>query len=182
MSSATGVIVMTITTPSVVSPPPAPSAVPRRAWLVVLVISGVALGLAAGMVIGRQSSTPQDPPALAGPTITAMLTARVAAINEGTAEEIAGFYTADAVLEEHDQHPAVLTTGGAAIGEHLNTYRHLGLRIAQAGTTIALGPFVAEPLLWSPGDGGIAVYRLADDGRIAHQWVMGAPIPGAAGP
>jgi hypothetical protein len=173
---------MTTTTPSVASPPPARSARAHRARLAVLVVAGLGLALAVGALIGWHWSAPGDPAGLARPAITSMLTARVAAINEGTADDIAAFYAADAILEEHDQDPAVLTSGGAAIGEHLDTYRLLGFRIQQTGVAIELGPFVAEPLLWSGQAGGIAVYRLTDDGLIAHQWVMGAPLPGETGP
>lgn len=173
---------MTTTAPSAVAPPPASRSAPHRAWLLVLVIAGLLLALATGVLIGRQSSTPQDPPGLAGPGITTMLADRVAAINGGTVEDIARFYTADAVLEEHDQQPPVITTGGTAIGEHLNSYRQLGFQIQQTGTTTELGPFVAEPLLWSGGAGGIVVYQIADDGRIAHQWVIGATLPDVTGP
>jgi hypothetical protein len=146
------------------------------------VLAGLILSLIAGVLIGRQTSTPQDPPGLAGSTVTAMLADRVAAVNDGTAEEIAAFYTDDAVLEEFDQQSAVITTGGPAIGGHLSAYALMGLRLQQTGTPTQLSAFVAEPLLWSEGYGGIVVYRLAEDGRIAHQWVMGGPIPGATGP
>jgi ketosteroid isomerase-like protein len=172
-----GVIAMTTTTPSVASAPPASRTTPRRPWLLVLVIAGLVLALAVGVLIGRQGEAAQSPPGLASPTIIAMLESRAAAINDGTAEDIARFYTDDAVLEEHDRVPSAITEGAEAIGQHLNTYRKLGFQLQQTGTTTELGPFVAEPLLWSDGDGGYAVYRLSEDGRIAHQWVIGARIP-----
>lgn len=173
---------MTTVTPSVESPPPLSRTAPRRAWLLVLVVAGLVLALAAGVLIGRLSSTPQDPPGLAGPGVTAMLADRVAAVNEGSAQDIAEFYSDDAILEEFDQQAPVITAGGSAIGSHLSAYALMGLRLQQTGTATQLSSFVAEPLLWSDGYGGIVVYRLAEDGLIAHQWVVGGPIPGSTGP
>jgi hypothetical protein len=111
-----------------------------------------------------------------------MLADRVVAVNEGSVDGIAAFYTDDAVLEEFDQQSPVVTNGGAAIGAHLSAYKSLGFRIEQTGTATQLGPYVAEPLLWSGSYGGMAVYRLAEDGLIAHQWVVGGPLPDSTGP
>lgn len=149
----------------------------RRFGAVGIAVVMLVLGLAGGLLIGRAVFTEDEPSGLAPAAITEMLAARVDAVNTGTHADIASFYADDAVLEELDRDPALVTETASEVGWHLSGYQTIGLDLAQAGTPISLGRFVAEPLRWSGGFGGMVVYLLDDDGRIAHQWVTGAAVP-----
>jgi hypothetical protein len=143
------------------------------------VAGALAIGLLGGALLGRATARQPDPvavPGLASASTVAMLTARVDAINDADAARIASFYSADAVLEEFDPSPPVVTRTATAIGEHLASYAALGFRIGQTGTATQLPPYVAEPLLWTGNSGGIVVYQLDAAGKIAHQWVPGGPV------
>ena len=134
---------------------------------------GVIASAAVGFGIGRASV--DEPPGLASAQVDAVLEARIAAVNGEPGPDVASFYSADAVLEEQDVQPPVVTRGAQEISDHLAAYRGLGFRIDPAATpAIRLGRYVAEGLTWSYGlQGGIVVYELDDDGRIAHSWVIG---------
>lgn len=134
---------------------------------------GIILALATGFGIGR--ATVDQPLGPASEEVAAMLQARIAAVNGTPGTDVASFYSPDAVLEEQDVDPHVVTLGARAISDHLAAYRGLGFSIDPAKTpVIRLGRYVAEGLTWAGGyQGGIVVYELDDDGRIAHSWVIG---------
>ncbi|GAA4405234.1 hypothetical protein GCM10023168_18690 [Fodinibacter luteus] len=134
---------------------------------------GVIAALALGFGIGR--TTVEQPSGLASEEVSTMLGARIAAVNGEPGPDVASFYSTEAVLEEQDQDPPVVTRGAQQISDHLAAYRGLGFRIDPSATpAIRLGRYVAEGLTWAYGyQGGIVVYELDDDGRIAHSWVIG---------
>jgi hypothetical protein len=100
-----------------------------------------------------------------------MLEGRMAALNDGDAQALAAFYARDGVLEERDQHPAVITKGSGEIASHLEYYQSLGFQLRSESVAVTWGPYVAEAATWS-GGGGILVYQLDPDMRILHQWVI----------
>jgi hypothetical protein len=142
-------------------------------------MAAVAIAVVTGVFLGRATvPTPSQPTGLASTQVLTMLAGRVAAVNRGDPSAIASYYTDDAVLEELDQQPPVVTTTSKAIAAHLVDYQSIGFRLYQTGgATSVLGPFVTEPLTWSGDAGGLVTYQLAVDGRIAHQWVTGAAMP-----
>ena len=134
---------------------------------------GVVVALGVGFGVGR--TTAPEPPGLASEQTATMLAARIAAVNGEPGPDVASFYGSEAVLEERDVDPPVVTRGAREISDHLAAYRGLGFRLDEAATpAIRLGRYLAEGLTWSNGyRGGIVVYELDDDGRIAHSWVIG---------
>ena len=155
-------------------------------WLVAVVVLAAALvGLGAWVVIDqtRSSSATQD---LASPEVTAMLNARVAAINRFDAAAIAAFYTQDAVMEEIEAGvPRVVSRGHDQILDRLRFLvdgaRSSDLQL-RTGTTTQIGPYVTQTNSFgsfgaTEGDGqGILVFRLDESGKIAHEWaIVGAP-------
>lgn len=150
----------------------------RTPLLVIMGVAAAGVALVGGFLAGRATAPSDAPSGLAPQSVTVMLADRVAAVNSGDADSIAKYYTPDAVLEELDQSPPVVTRTARLIATHLVAYQQLGFRLEQTGGAItALGPFVTEPLTWSGGAGGLVTYQLAGDGRISHQWVIGADIP-----
>jgi len=93
-------------------------------------------------------------------------------VNGGDKEGIASHYSTSAVVEERDQDPPVTYSGNERIASVLSGYQLLGFSIHQRGVAVQQGRWVAEPLVWSNGE-GIAVYEIGEDGVIAHQWVIG---------
>jgi hypothetical protein len=142
-------------------------------------MAAVAVAVLGGVFLGRATvAVPPQPTGLASTQVLRMLAGRVDAVNRGDAALIATYYTDDAVLEELDQQPPVVTTTSRSIAAHLVDYASIGFRLYQTGgATSTLGPFVTEPLTWSGDAGGLVTYQLAADGRIAHQWVTGAAMP-----
>jgi hypothetical protein len=151
---------------------------PRRTNILLasVVVTALLVGLVVGLVVGRRTADAPVaalPPGLAGDDVLAMLADRVETLNTGTEEELAAFYSRDSVLEEQDMgDPALVTRGGEQIAEHLMGYRSMGFRLDPETTAIRLGRYVAEGLRWGTG-GGIVVYELDEEGRIAHTWVIG---------
>jgi hypothetical protein len=147
---------------------------PRRTSI--LLASVLVTALAIGLVVGRgtvEAPVAPQPSGLAGDDVLAMLADRVETLNTGTEEELAAFYSRDSVLEEQDMgEPALVTRGGGQLAEHLMGYRSMGFRLDPETTAIRLGRYVAEGLGWGTG-GGIVVYELDEEGRIAHTWVIG---------
>ena len=141
-------------------------------WLVAVIgLVGALVALGAWALIGRDS----QPEGLASGEVTTMLDDRIAAANGNDSEAFASFYTKDAILEEHDVQPAVVTTGREEIAARVKGLHLLGLRLASEGTPIQFGRYVAQAAS-VPGDpetGWILVYELGKDGKIAHQWVIG---------
>jgi len=150
-------------------------------WLVAVVLLTAALvAFGAWVVVDRVTTSPTAPapsstPGLASPETDAILEDRLAALNAGDAEAVSAFYTSDAVLEERDVTPPVVTTGSEQIGRRIaglvNTF---GMQLERASPVIEFGLSTAEAVR-SPSDptlGWILVYRFAPNGKIAHQWVL----------
>lgn len=149
-------------------------AIGRRSTSGVLVaVLALLLGLAGGFFVGRATSAPDEPAGLASESVAAFLVDRVAALNSGDAAALAAFYTQDAVLEERDQDPPVITEGAEAIADHLVGYQSMGFRVATESVAVQYGQYASEELSWSGGAGGSVAYRFDDTGKIAHQWVLG---------
>lgn len=139
-----------------------------------VLVAALAIGLVAGLAVGRGTAdTPEAAPGLAGDDVLTMLEDRVETLNTGTAEELAAFYSRDAVLEERDVQPARVTRGAEQIAAHLIAYRDMGWRLYSETTAVRLGRYVAEGMTWAGGGGGIVVYELDEHGKIAHAWVVG---------
>ena len=143
----------------------------RQPSLMVVAVASVlfALGFAIGRVTAPESEEPQ---AVASPEVAEMLRDRVIAVNTLGPDAVASFYAEDAVLEEMDQSPPVVTTGNEAIGNHLQSYVRFGFRLETLGTALQNGRYVTEVLDWS-GGGGVAVYEIDENLKITHQWVLG---------
>ena len=148
--------------------------------IAVVTLSAALVGLGAWAIVDRTTSS-SSTPGLASPQVVAMLRDRVAAVNGGDAKSIAAFYTSDAVLEERDVTPAVITRGRDQIAERIaGIVRTFGMQLEPTGPVIRLGATVAEATRASTGgtfgdDGFVIAYQLGANGRIAHQWVMPAP-------
>ena len=156
-----------------VADPTAGEASGRRRQPALLAVAIAAVLLALGFAIGRVTAPEsEEPKAVASPEVTEMLRDRVIAVNTLGPDAIASFYAEDAVLEEMDQSPPVVTTGNEAISNHLQNYVGMGFRLETLGAAVQNGKYVTEVLDWS-GGGGVAVYEIDENLRITHQWVMG---------
>lgn len=153
---------------------PTPGEASGRRWQpAVLAVAVAAVLLALGFAIGRVTAPEsEEPKAVASSEVTGMLRDRVIAVNTMGPDAIASFYADDAVLEEMDQSPPVVTTGNEAIGSHLQHYVDMGFRLETLGVALQNGKYVTEVLDWS-GGGGVAVYEIDENRKITHQWVLG---------
>ena len=103
-----------------------------------------------------------------------MLDGRMTAANGEHWQALARYYAEDAVLEERDVVPAVVTRGREAIAARIEGLHAFGLRLMSESAPIQFGPFVAQAATWGgEAYGGILVYELDAKGKITHQWVMG---------
>ena len=148
-------------------------------WLIaVVILSGALIGLGTWVLVDRTTSS-SSTQGLASPSVVAMLRDRIAAVNSGNAKAVAAFYTPNAVLEERDVTPAMVTKGSNQIGAHVAALARIGMPLQSTGPVIQLGTTVAEAVRSSPSgvfanDGYLLAYKLAPDGRIAYQWVLPA--------
>lgn len=153
--------------------PPTPVRRPHiNGWLVAVIALVAALvALGAWALLDRETGTTEG---LASSEIATMLDGRMAAANAGDWEAFAGYYAKSAVLEERDVVPAVVTSGREEIAARVEGLHALGLRLVSESTPIQFGPFVAQAAAWGGEEyGGILVYELDANGKIAHQWVLG---------
>ena len=154
----------------------APSTGVRRphinVWLVAVIALVAALvALGAWALVDRQTGTTEG---LASSEVATMLDGRMAAANSEDWEAFAGYYAKDAVLEERDVVPPTVTRGRKEITARVQGLHDLGLRLVSESAPIRFGPFVAQAATWGGEQfGGILVYELDANGKIAHQWLMG---------
>ena len=146
-------------------------------WLVAVIALAAALvGLGIWVLVDRTTSSAT--PGLASPEVASMLEDRLAALNSGDAEAISTFYTANAVLEEHDVTPTRVTRGSEAIGSAIAFYvNSYGMQLERVSPIIQTGRGVAEAVTYppDPSSGWTLVYLLdRDSGKITHQWVLPA--------
>lgn len=150
-------------------------------WLLaVAAVAAALLALGVWVLVDRQTRSSAG---LASPAVASMLEGRIVAWNRGDGRAAAAFYTMDAVMEERDVTPAIVTTGRQAIAERLQTIIDLGLRMKPVGTPVQIGRYVGEPVrfyaaesrsaTWRPVGEGILAFELTPTGQIAHQWVTG---------
>lgn len=144
-------------------------------WLVAVVVLAVAVVALGGWIL--LESDPAPPKGLASGEVTSMLAQRIAAFNSDGTRDMSRFYATNAILEEHDVSPSVVTRGRTAIGERLEGFSRLwdtyGVQIASESEAIRFGPYVAEAASIGEDWDGILVYKLDENGKIAHQWVIG---------
>ena len=144
-----------------------------RGLIAVIALGAALVALGTWVVIDQtRSSSAQG---LASADVAAMLKDRHTALNRGDAHAIARFYAPNAVLEERDVTPAIVTRGREDIGQHIAALSQLGLRLESASPVIKLGDTVAEATN-VPGSSMafILVYKLDANGKIANQWVLPA--------
>ena len=151
-------------------------------WLVAVVALAAALiSLGIWVLVDRTSSSAT--PGIASTEVASMLRDRLAALNSGDAQAISAFYTANAVMEEHDVTPARVTRGSEAIGSAIATYvNSYGMQLERVSPIIQTGRGVAEAVTVpnDPSFGFTLVYLLdQESGKIAHQWIL--PAPGTGG-
>ena len=145
-------------------------------WLAAVVVLGVTV-VALGTYIVVDSTRSSSTQGLASSQVVTMLKDRLVALNSGDVKAISAFYARNAVLEEHDRTPALVTRGstqiGARVHDIVSTY---GMQLQSASPVIRLDGTVAEAtsVPASPDEGFILVYKLAPNGKIAHQWVLPA--------
>ena len=143
-------------------------------WLIGVVALAAALVALGGWVIFDDEAPPEG---LASAEATSMLSDRIAAFNTAGVEDMSRFYAPNAILEEHDVSPVAVTRGSKAIGDRLEYFSDMwdmaGLRIASESAPIQLGPYVAEAASIGQDWDGILVYKLDQNGKIEHQWVIG---------
>lgn len=149
-------------------------------WLVAGVLAAALVGLGAWVLIDRNTSatvsSAGQPHGLASASVAAMLGERIAAANRGDGKAVAAFYSRAGVLEERDVTPAVVTRGNEQIGARLQElFRTYGIPLKPESSVIQFGRYVAEALSWEVG-GGIVVYQLDANGKIAHQWAIGGSL------
>lgn len=145
-----------------------------NAWLAaVIALAAALIALGTWVIVDQtRSSSTQG---LASPETVTVLNDRIAAVNSGDAQAISAFYTRDAVLEERDVTPEVITRGSEQIGGRIRGLTQLGLRLKSESPVIRFGNTVAEAasMPGSGTEGFILVYAL-EGNKIAHQWVLPA--------
>jgi hypothetical protein len=159
----------------------------RKGWgrgRAALAVAVVAATLVFGVLIGRSTATAEGPVGLAPAEVSSILRARVSAVNGDAGEseaDIGAFYSRRAVLEEYDQSPPLVHRGRDEIASYLFSLRSMsGFSMSHRADAIQVGPYVAEGLGWTGGE-GIVVYQLDADNRIAHAWVIGGRPTGDPG-
>lgn len=84
-----------------------------------VLLAAVGVGILIGRATVEEPAVPPQPFGLASANVQAILAGRMAALNKGDAHALAAFYAPDAILEERDQYPAVITKGSKKIASHL---------------------------------------------------------------
>lgn len=144
----------------------------RSGWLVVLSVVLLVLGLGVGFLVGR-TTAPDMPSDLASPTVTKMLTDFQVAFNAADEQKIATFFAPQASFTDASRYDGYVIDGNTKIAEALAMYASEGFRLSEPGTAIQDGwndEWVAQYMMSSNGP-TMAVYRLADDGKIQDMWV-----------
>ena len=141
-------------------------------WFVTAIVLSVALIALGAWTVFVYANRPQG---LASDEVRLMLEDRIATFDAEGGLAAAAFYAEDAVLEEHDLEPAVVTIEAAHIGPRLEDFWDFGMRLESESMPIQVGRYAAEALSLDEEHAqvGIAVYELDANGKIAHQWYIG---------
>ncbi|WP_150132640.1 hypothetical protein [Intrasporangium calvum] len=168
-----------VTTPSEMRHPE--TIAPRRnAWVAWLMVILLAVGLAAGFLIGRatvpEAEAPAPPRDLAGTTVSQLLTDYAAVVDSGVKADIAGLYATDATMSSNvawmSDEPW-LVTGDQAIASAIRSWwEYQGFRLDNAGTAIQKGDLVMQSFdsVFGPA---MMVFQF-DNGKIVNQWILQA--------
>ena len=145
-----------------------------NAWLVAVIALVAALAALGTWVLVDRYAGDSTSQGLASPEVVTLLENRIAAWNRGNGRAAAAFYAADAVMEERDVTPAVVTDGRAAIGRRLQWIIDMGLRMEPVGAPVQVGRFAGEPVRFYAAQGtgpaggeGVLVFELDESGKIA---------------
>jgi hypothetical protein len=96
-------------------------------WSVAVIgLAAALVGLGVHVLVDRETNTREG---LASAGVVTMLANRIAAWDSGDGKAVAGFYTKDAIMEERDVSPAVVTEGREEIGTRLQYIIDAGLRM-----------------------------------------------------
>ena len=145
-------------------------------WLVgavvALALAVVALGVALIVQSGEEAPAPPEPLGLASAEVVRALDANAAALNAGDPEALAGIYAEDAVVTD--------TVAGM---EFEGVDKIVDFYIEPPGTwnlervseVVRIGDFSAFAFTYYAGS-GVAVFRLDDEMKIVHQWIMGTNL------
>lgn len=139
-------------------------------WLpVLLLVVSLGIGFVVGRVTKPETPVPSD---LAGTEVMSVLDEFIDAVNSGDEARIADVFAPDAVLTDVAGDGDV-ATGNSEIAADFATWHAGGFRLADPGTAIRNGDFVAQYHVSSVGP-VMAVYQLDGD-RIQHMWVVREP-------
>jgi hypothetical protein len=139
----------------------------------VIALAAALVTLGAWVIVDRGEGQTKG---IASGEIVSLLNARFAAFNSAGTKPMSGFYSRDAILEEFDVVPPYSTRGADEIGARLEGISRLwdmaGFRITEESPVIQIGPFVAQAARISGGTPQILVYKIDENGKIAHQWAI----------
>lgn len=152
----------------------------RNGWLAWLMAILLAVGLAAGFLVGRatapEAAAPAPPRDLAGTTMSQLLSGYVAVVNSGDQADIAGLYATEATMSSNvpwmSDEPWFVT-GDQAIASAIGSWwEYLGFRLGNAGTAIQQGDLVMQSYdsVFGPA---MMVFQF-DNGKIVNQWILQA--------
>ncbi len=144
----------------------APSARTRvRGWVIGVVVVLLAAAFGGGILTGKAMES--DPIGLADDPVVALLDENISALNAGDAAAIAATFTEDAVMTD-------LIAGEEFVGadEIAATYASIpNWRLERTSEIVQQGAYAASGFTYRGGS-GVAIFQI-QDGKIAHQWVIG---------
>lgn len=164
----------------------------RLTWGLAIVLA-IALVALAGVTVAlvnqdEQAAAPETAAQTNYPGVSEeverMLDDRIAAMNTGDSARAASHYAPNGTLAEFDQNPPYVSEGRAEIDARLLELYNMGMRIAEVGDPIQVGPYVAEPtVIFGAGESTptpsyenafMLLFDLGKDGegKITYQWVI----------
>ena len=149
-------------------------------WFVaVIALAAALIGLSIWVIVDQTSSesAPAEPThGLASGQVVAMLDARLAALNSGGKQSFASYYSPGTVFEDRSVTPPIVVRGAhvASLMEGFSKiWAMAGQRISRESEVIQFGNYAAHAIRLGNTD-GISVYKLDQNGKIEHQWVLGS--------
>jgi len=147
----------------------------RNVWVTVGVLALLALAIGTGVLIGRatveEPAPAPEPLGLAPAATVAVVDANIAALNAADEDALAATFTTDAVFT--DDIAGIESVGVEEIVDfYLGDVYPGDWDLRRTSEVVQMGDFASSGFAYASGS-GIAVWEFSDDGKIAHQWVMG---------